>query len=60
MADFRTERLGAPSQVSDTLTPEPGRESDRRQQRRPRASKVPSPKPSPDQDDTPHEVDELA
>ena len=58
MADLRTERLGPLSQVSDNLTPEPRRESDNRKEKRP--AKPPSPKPLEDQDDTPHELDELA
>ena len=64
MADFRTERLGAPSQVSDTLTPEPRRESENRRRRR-SAPKPPSPQPPQTQDDAAdddplHELDELA
>ncbi len=60
MADLRTERLGPLSQVSDNLTPEPRRESDNRKGKRPRRAKPPSLKPLEDQDDTPHELDELA
>ncbi len=60
MDDFSTERLGAPSPVSDTLTPETRRDGEGRP--RAKASKLPSPKlpeeASPD--DTPHKVDELA
>jgi hypothetical protein len=62
MADFSTERLGAPPPVSDTLTPEPRRESDRRPRRpsnatKPRPTKLPQDQST---DNTPHEVDELA
>ena len=60
MADFRTERLGSPS---DALTPEPRRESDNRRGRRPKPPKPPAPKPSEDpenQDEAHHELDELA